>query len=264
MGDQNIYDNQVFFDGYRKLRDNPLSANNVVEKPALFSLCPDLSGQKVLDLGCGYGENCREFSKLGASKVVGIDISEKMLSVAEDENKLENVSFIKMSMSDLSPLNDKFNIIFSSLAIHYIENFDKLLTDIYRLLDDGGTFIFSQEHPLTTALLKGPYWSTDSQGNILHYNLTGYSIQGIRKTSWIVQEVIKYHRSFSSIINSLYDAGFMIEKILEPMPSTDVVAKDPSYQKYDHKPDFLLIRARKNNCHPGTIYNSIASEDLGR
>ena len=80
MSDQNIYDNEAFFEGYMKLRNNPSAANDIVEKPALFSLCPDLTDKKVLDLGCGYGENCREFSKSGASKVVGIDISEKMLS----------------------------------------------------------------------------------------------------------------------------------------------------------------------------------------
>lgn len=63
MKSQNIYDNDVFFDGYKKLRDNPYSANAVEEKPALFSLAPDLSGKAVLDLGCGYGENCAEFKE---------------------------------------------------------------------------------------------------------------------------------------------------------------------------------------------------------
>ena len=178
--------------------------------------------------------------------MIGIDISEKMLGVAKNQNTLKNVSFIKMSMSDLSPLDDIFDVIVSSLAIHYIENLDKLLIDVYRLLDDKGIFIFSQEHPFTTALLKEPRWSRDSEGNILHYNLTDYSIPGMRKTTWIVDEVVKYHRSFSSIVNSLSDAGFIIEKMLEPLPGTDIMEKYPSYKKYYHKPDFLLIRARKN------------------
>ena len=68
---QNIYDNQEFFDGYKKLRDNQYSANNLEEKPALFSLAPDLQGKAVLDLGCGYGENCAEFKALGAATVLG-------------------------------------------------------------------------------------------------------------------------------------------------------------------------------------------------
>lgn len=79
---QNIYDDQTFFDEYKKLRENSDSANNLIEKPALFNLCPDLNGKKVLDLGCGYGENCDKFKSMGALKVTGVDISEKMLEVA--------------------------------------------------------------------------------------------------------------------------------------------------------------------------------------
>lgn len=245
MYDQNIYDNQTFFDGYKKLRENPSAANIIVEKPALFSLCPDFTSKTVLDLGCGYGENCKEFARLGAKQVVGIDISEKMLQMAEKENKSDNVQFLRISMNDLSSLNQKFDIILSSLAVHYIENFDKLLKDIFELLNDGGLFIFSQEHPLTTALKKESYWSRDNDGNILHYNLTDYSLLGERKTNWIIDNVIKYHRSFSAIFNSLIAEGFLIEKVLEPLPDEKTMEQYPSYQKYYHKPDFLLIKARK-------------------
>ena len=223
MSDQNIFDNEIFFEEYRKLRNNSSAANDIVEKPALFSLCPELSGKAVLDF------------------------SEKMLDIAGKENKYKNVTFIRMSMSDLSLLQDAFDIVFSSLAIHYIENFDKLLADVYQLLEDNGTFVFSQEHPFTTAMLKEkPRWAKDSDGNILHYNLSDYSIPGVRKTSWFVDNVIKYHRSFSSIINSLSTAGFIIEKMLEPLPNEATMEKYPSYKKYYHKPDFLLIKARKN------------------
>lgn len=76
MQPQNIFDNEVFFQGYKKLRENPNSANILEEKPAIFSLLPELKGKKVLDLGCGYGENCSMFSKMGANKVVGIDVSQ--------------------------------------------------------------------------------------------------------------------------------------------------------------------------------------------
>lgn len=247
MSDQNIYDNQEFFDGYKKLRENPNSANMIVEKPELFRLCPDFKGKAVLDLGCGYGENCRKFSKMGAAKVVGVDISEKMLTVANEENHCDNVSFVCMSMSDLSELNEKFDVVLSSLAFHYIKDFDALLSSINKLLNDKGILIFSQEHPLTTALMVENYWTRDENGKILHYNLTDYSIPGERKTSWIVDGVIKYHRSFSSIFNSLTEAGFIIEKVLEPVPDAETMERLPAYKKYLHKPDFLLEKARKNS-----------------
>lgn len=245
MSDQNIYDNPVFFDGYRTLRMRPSSANTLVEKPALFSLCPDFTGKAVLDLGCGYGENCRAFSERGASRVVGIDISEKMLEIAQRENDCGNVRFIRMSMSGLSGCGGRFDVVTSSLAVHYIENFDKLLSGIYGLLNDNGVFVFSQEHPLTTALKSEACWTRDERGNITHYNLSDYSDLGERRTVWFVDNVIKYHRTFSAILNALTGAGFVVERVLEPLPDEAVMERYPSYKKYLHKPDFLLVRARK-------------------
>lgn len=243
MKSQNIYDNDVFFDGYKKLRDNPYSANIVEEKPALFSLAPDLSGKAVLDLGCGYGENCAEFKERDASTVLGVDLSEKMLAVAREEHP--DIEFVRADMSDLSFLKGSYDAVFSSLALHYIEDFAALAKDVYEHLNPGGYFIFSQEHPLTTAPIAGASWSRDEAGSVLHYNLTDYARCGKRSTKWIVDGVEKYHRTFSKIVNSLVDAGFAIEKMLEPIPTEETIERDPSWEKHLHKPNFLLIRAAK-------------------
>ncbi|WP_253198823.1 hypothetical protein [Clostridium estertheticum] len=58
---QNLYDNEIFFEGYKKLRDNKINYNNIQEKPAMQSLLPDMAGKTVLDLGCGFGGNCVDF-----------------------------------------------------------------------------------------------------------------------------------------------------------------------------------------------------------
>ena len=245
MSDQNIYDNQEFFDGYKKLRSNSSAANNVIEKPALFSLAPNMRNKTVLDIGCGYGENCIEFLKLGSLSVTGLDISTKMLEIAQTENSSSKIKYINKSMTHLCELTEKYDVVFSSLAVHYIEDFNKLVADIYNLLNNDGYFIFSQEHPLTTALLTQNYWTCNDQHDKICYNLTTYSLEGKREVTWFVNGVIKYHRTMSSIINSLLKAGFTIEKMLEPMPSDEIIEKYPSYKKYIHKPDFLLIKARK-------------------
>lgn len=240
---QNIYDNQTFFDGYRKLRGNRDSANNIEEKPALFSLSPELRGKAVLDLGCGYGENCAAFQACGASKVLGVDISEKMLAVAAEEHP--DIQFIRADMSELSFISGKYDVVFSSLAVHYIEDFKTFVKSVYEILSPGGYFIFSQEHPLTTAPISGSGWSRDEDGTVLHYNLTDYSRCGKRSTTWIVDGVEKYHRTFSEIINALCSAGFTVEKMLEPVPPREVVERDKRWEKDFHKPNFLLIKVRK-------------------
>lgn len=245
MSKQNIYDNEIFFEGYKKIRANESNANNLVEKPALFSLCPDLKGKAVLDLGCGYGENCVEFVKRGATRVKGIDLSEKMLSVAKEENANDTITYIRMCMEDIGAINEQFDVVFSSLAMHYIKDFSKLCKDIFKLLNTEGYFIFSQENPINTCFTNGNRWTKDINGNVIFSNLSNYSIDGERKSKWFVDDVIKYHRTFSSIINSLVEAGFVIEKLLEPIPDVKTREECPEYAKDIHKPDFLIIKAKK-------------------
>lgn len=240
---QNIYDNDAFFEGYMKLRENPDNMNINLVNPAFFSLAPDLTGKVVLDLGCGYGENCAKFLCLGAEKVVGIDISEKMLDIAKAETN--GIEYILADMNNLSDITGKYDVVFSSMAVHYVEDFNKLCAQVANLLIEGGYFIFSQEHPFNTSPMNGPSWSRDENGKRTHYNLSDYGRLGKREMTWFVDGVIKYHRRFSDLINSLIDNGFFIEKVLEPLPSEEVLAKLPSYAKEFDKQNFMLIRGRK-------------------
>ena len=242
---QNIYDDETFFEGYKKIRENKNSANILFEKPALFSLLPELAGKRILDLGCGYGENCTEFVKKGASKVMGIDISKKMLEVAEKENSDPKITFKNMPMEDIAQLSEKFDIVVSSLALHYVKDFSGLVRNVLSLLDDGGLFIFSQENPINTCFTQGERWTKDSEGNKIYANISNYSTDGERKSKWFVDGVVKYHRTFSSIINTLIENGFQIVKLIEPAPSPEMVSAHPEHKDLLHKPDFLLVKASK-------------------
>ena len=92
MAKQNIYDNETFYEGYKRIRDNKNNANNLFEIPALLSLLPDLKDKRILDPGCGFGEHCKMFIEKGAAGVVGIDSSEKMLEVAKRENSDDRIT----------------------------------------------------------------------------------------------------------------------------------------------------------------------------
>lgn len=244
---QNIFDNQTFFDGYKKLREDDNNGNLLIEKPCIFSLLPDLAGKNVLDMGCGYGENCIEFIRQGASFVQGIDISSKMLDVAMSENGDDKIVYSNIGMEDIQHIETKFDVVISSLAVHYVNDFAKLAQDVFNLLSDNGVFIFSQEHPLTTAPINGAKWSKDSDGNKEYYCLTDYSVTGERMVSWFVDNVTKYHRTFSDIINTLTNNGFCIDSIFEPIPSEKIIDELPKFKSYYHKPNFLVVKAIKNS-----------------
>jgi SAM-dependent methyltransferase len=245
VGKQNIYDDDAFFDSYLALRKNPTSANEIEERPAFFSMLPDVRGKRVLDLGCGAGENCKVFAAQGATSVVGIDISKKMIQLAAAHEVYPHVMFRVGAMEDIAQIEGKFHVVVSSMAVHYVEDFPKLLMDVHSLLESDGIFLFSQEHPFTTAPTDGSKWIRGDEDHIDHYRLRDYMIGGFRSVLWLDHKVEKYHRTFSEIINSLVAAGFIIEEIKEPIASEATRERLPSYQKTIHKPNFLLVRARK-------------------
>ncbi|MBQ8388699.1 MAG: class I SAM-dependent methyltransferase [Clostridia bacterium] len=245
MAQQNIYDNATFFEGYRNLREKENNANNLFEIPALLSLLPELDGKKVLDLGCGFGDHCRLFAEMGAEKVIGIDISSKMLDVARKENADPRIEYINMPIESIDKLNGSFDIAVSSLAFHYIEDFSGAVKNVFDRLSEGGIFVFSQEHPLVTCHSRGSRWTKDENGEKLYVNLANYGVEGERETKWFVEGVKIYHRTFSLIINTLTEAGFTVEKMIEPRPSPELLEKHPEHKDLFHKPDFLLIRSRK-------------------
>ncbi|MBQ4563003.1 MAG: class I SAM-dependent methyltransferase [Lachnospiraceae bacterium] len=245
MAKQNIYDNETFFEGYKKIRQNEANANDLFEIPALFSLMPDLTGKKIIDLGCGFGEHCVQYVRGGAERVVGVDISEKMLEVAKRENSDPRITYLNLPMENIAEIKETFDVAISSLAFHYIEDFPQVVSDIYGMLSENGVFIFSQEHPINTCFSGGDRWTRDENGRKLHANLSGYSLEGERESRWFVDGVKKYHRTFSTVINTLIKAGFTIEKIIEPAPTEELLRQYPDHRDLYHKPDFLLVRAKK-------------------
>ena len=151
---QNIYDDEKFFNQYEELRNEQKdkNANDLIEIPNFRKLMPDVTNKSILDLGCGYGENDKFYKELGAKYVLGTDISEKMIEKANEINKIDGIEYKVIAMEDISSIDKKFDIIISSLAFHYIKNFDKLIKDCYKLLNKDGYLVFSQEHPFTTCI----------------------------------------------------------------------------------------------------------------
>lgn len=245
--EQNIFDDRHFFDGYMELRGREVNYNNSIEQPAMSKMLPRLNGKTVLDLGCGCGYNCMDFIRRGAKRVLGIDIAEKMLDVAKAESCHPDIEYRKMSMTEISSLDMKFDLVYSSLAFHYVEDFKKLMTDIYELLNNEGTLLFSQEHPIKTAspLLDG--WNYDSDGKKVSYTFTDYSESGPRKNRWIDTDYVKYHRTMGKIFTDMAQSGFIIRKVCEPLPIPGAAEKRPSMTGEYIVPNFLIVKAVKNN-----------------
>jgi SAM-dependent methyltransferase len=239
---QNIYDDPRFFEGCSQLRRHESGLNMAVDQPAMRSLIPPLANKRVLDLGCGFGKMCRYAIDEGAASVVGVDISTRMLAKAREDTADSRISYIQSALEDLNFAPASFDVVVSSLALHYVERFDSVCANVKSWLVDGGAFVFSVEHPMVTAFPVGRY--LDEKGEGQHWPIDNYKIEGIRHTQWFTDDVIKYHRSVESYVNRLIDNGFMIMRLLEPEAAEDEIRKRPELREESRRPTFMLIAAR--------------------
>ena len=246
---QNVYDNEEFSKEYDSMRNDEkgTNANDVIEIPIFRKMMPDVKNKSILDLGCGYGENDKYFKELGASYVLGTDISNHMIDIANKENKIDGVEYKQLPMEDINKIDRKFDIVISSLAFHYIENYEKLIEDIYNILESDGVLLFSQEHPLVLCI----NYDDGIENNKIEINgkkyrlVADYNNNGLREIPWYNIKVKKYYRNFSVIINTLIKKGFIIDEINECEPNEEMVKKNPKFKNQYDSPYFLFIKAHK-------------------
>ena len=240
---QNIYDNVAFFEGYRRLRRSVAGLDGAPEWPALRALLPDLHGRSVLDCGCGFGWFCRWAIEQGAAHVLGIDVSEKMLARGRATTVDPAITYTRADMEHLELPAESFDVVYSSLALHYVENLSGLMSQVYRSLVPGGGLVFSVEHPIFTAPSE-PNWSLNAVGRKT-WLVDGYLDEGPRSTDWFATGVIKQHRTLGTYINMLIRLGFVISHVEEWGPTVEQIAAQPNWADERQRPPFLLVAATR-------------------
>lgn len=239
---ENKYDDPEFFLTYSRMPRSVSGLAAAGEWRVLRSMLPDLHHTTVLDLGCGYGWHCRYAREAGAAKVTGIDISARMLEQAKASTNDPAIEYKQMAIEDIHFAPASFDLVFSSLALHYVQQYAVVCSKIHAVLKPGGAFVFSVEHPVFTAI-DTQDWFLDEKGNRLHWPVDNYQDETIRHTNFLGHQVIKYHRTFSTWINALTDAGFSITRIAEPAPDEQTLQQYPEMKDEVRRPIFLLIAA---------------------
>lgn len=181
-----------------------------------LKLMGDVKGKRVLEVGCGGGQNSIVLAKQGAI-VSGIDLSEKQIAYARALAKREDakVDFFVGDMQDLSRFSDaSFDIVVTAVSLLYVENLDRTFAEVYRVLKDGGIFVFSEGHPL-------------AEGKLIKYR--GKSIFAVvnyfkrRKIWWVDRledgrrvRMYSYHRPLQDYFEALLKHSFSVLRFLEP------------------------------------------------
>lgn len=240
---ENKYDEEIFFEKYSQMDRSRQGLQAAGEWLELKKLLPDFTGKRVLDLGCGYGWHCRYAAEQGAAQVLGTDISRKMLEVARTRNQVADVEYRCAAMEDLDFLPGSFDVVISSLAFHYVQDFGPLVQRISHWLKPGGELVFSTEHPVFTAYgTQDWYYAPD--GSILHFPVDRYFEEGPREAVFWGETVTKYHRTLTTCLETLLQNGFVLQHVVEPQPPESL--RDlPGMQEEWRRPMMLLVSARK-------------------
>ena len=216
------------------IKDNTFNAN--YERPSFLALLPDLNGKSVLDLGCGPGETIEYLLKEKCTKVTAVDISKAMIDIVKKRYRSKvNVYKQNLNMGLPKEKESTYDLVGSSLTVHYIKNLNFLFKEVYRVLKKNGLFIFSTHHPLLD-------FSYSKSGNYFKTEKLTQIWQTIGKPV----EVSFYRRPLSSTFKALADAGFHITNVSEGSATSklkSISTKD--YKLLTNKPFFLFVKCRK-------------------
>lgn len=240
---ENKYDDEIFFEKYSQMQRSKEGLEGAGEWSELQKVLPSFDGKRVLDLGCGYGWHCIYAAQNGAEYVLGTDISEKMLEAARERNNDKKIEYRRSAMEDLELEEKSFDVVLSSLAFHYIQDFEGMVKNISKWLTDSGQFIFSVEHPVFTSYGTQD-WYYDEHGNILHFPVDNYYYEGKREAVFLGEKVTKYHRTLTSYLNTLLQNGFEINNIIEPEPPQKML-DIPGMRDEMRRPMMLIVSATK-------------------
>lgn len=204
--------------------------NAYYERPAMQAAIGDPAGLDVLDIGCGAGVLASWLVERGA-RVTGVDGSAGMLELAR-RRLGDRVELRRLDLAQPLDLPDEsYDLVSASLVLHYLEDWDSVLRSLWRVLRPGGRLIFSTGNPVIE-------WRT--------FERADYFTTELVRDEWAQGVVEFYARPLTEISRAIADAGFVIERLVEPKPVEECREVHPeTFQKLTTEPWFLLFCLRR-------------------
>lgn len=236
-----------------RLRQGNNAAHRFLEKPAMFAKLPDLKGTRVLCIGCGSGEEVDMLMAKGATSIVGIDVSEKLIELAR--GAYPDATFHVRPMEDLSCFGEhSFDYVYSSLTFHYSADWSGLLREINRLLVPGGRLLFSTHHPVKwgSEVTRSPEVDTFKMGYerpagampVVHGD---YLNSRQISDQWFGSMAVEYfHRPLEAIFRDIFASGLRLIDFQEPAPTAETKDENPAFWEIHSRiPLFMIFELMK-------------------
>ena len=212
------------------------------DRPAVLAALGPVTGLQVLDAACGPGFYLRELLEAGA-EVCAFDASPVMVNLARQATA-GRVRIDQAALGKPLPYRDEaFDLIVCALAIHYASDRAAAFAEFCRVLRPGGAAVISTQHPVMDWLRKGgSYFQATLETDIWH-------------TPSGDKPVRFWREPLSALSAAATEAGFLIEKVIEPVPAETMRDRyREDYEKLSREPGFLILRllkpARPAPCPP--------------
>lgn len=243
--------NSKFWEDSAEKWDEFISQGDVFRKNLLDKAILDLLGnireRNILDAGCGQGYFSKILNDSGA-KTIGIDESEKLISIARSKNK-ENKSleFIRHNLKNDLPFDDhKFDAVLCNMVLMDIDPIDGVIKEFSRVLKNNGELIFSIIHPIFSSGKTGKTFLEKIFIKTPHYKINSYKTpeKKIWHFSHLPGKTNIYHRPIEYYAKQLNKNSFLIKEILEPTFDREFVDHENNFIKLCAEiPLFLLVKA---------------------
>lgn len=216
--------------------------NALYERPAVIELLGEVSGKRVLDVGCGAGPLSQWLVEHGAT-VVGFDISSAMLALARERHLPDATFHIADLAEPLAFLPDgAFDVAVASLVMHYLRDWEAPLSELRRVLVPGGSLILSTHHPADDIKLSttGNYFGLELLHDQWQMGATMFDVDFWR-------------RPLTAMFSAFSEAGFTVEIMREPMPDEACRTQFPeTWETLTSKPAFIFFRLVADGNQPHT------------
>jgi 2-polyprenyl-3-methyl-5-hydroxy-6-metoxy-1,4-benzoquinol methylase len=216
------------------------------EDPYFREVCAlmgDVSGQRICDLACGQGRAARYLADQGA-RVIGIDLSEKLLEIARrhEADRPLGIEYRQADARTLSGAGDgAFDGVICHMALMDIADLVPTIRSVARILRPGGWFDFSILHPCYNTARSGEIVTPEGAGRFVRaYFAEGWWRSDSRTGP--PGKVGAYHRTLSTYLNTLIDAGLALERVREVQATGELAANWPGWAEV---PAVLVARCRK-------------------
>ena len=202
-------------------------------------ICGDLKGRRVLDIGCGAGENAVAMARQGAH-VIAIDVSSAQLTLGRRlaEASEARVEWHQGDAADLAFLRaDSIDLALASSVVHEVEDLDRLFRQVHRVLRAGAPFVFSHDHPMHLAVGRDDREPGGLPLGRLEVRRSYFDPSPI-VTTRDDEPLQVWPRSIADVFSALHRAGYRVDVLLEPEM---LRSSDPG----PAVPTAVLWRARK-------------------